>query len=352
MKKFKPFKEIMQQIIKKISNISVHLLEISNNFIDFLKNIINHIINGISEFLMKSKKPSEDLIEDVIEKIDIFDEKKEDIKSENFKPHQFIQFMEDPVDNRDILFGNRHCMSVSLSKKIDLRNLYNNRIENQGEIGSCTGQGATSLMEFIHYYLYKKPAVELSAMYVYYKEREMEGTINKDCGATIRSGMKVLHTNGVCRDSLWPYIPEKLMVKPPQNCDIDAANYKIKGYQRVNGINEIKNALKIKHPVLIGMKLYGSFDTPETALNGIIPVPNITKERYLGSHCMLIIGYDDNKNGGSFIVQNSWGSEWGDKGCCYIPYSCYRYMHDQWTIIENDNSVTGFLDLVFSLFHK
>ena len=170
MKKIKPFKEIMQQIIKKISNISVHLLEISNNFIDFLKNIINHIINGISEFLMKSKKPSEDLIEDVIEKIDIFDEKKEDIKSENFKPHQFIQFMEDPVDNRDILFSSRHCMSVSLSKKIDLRNLYNNRIENQGEIGSCTGQGATSLMEFVHYYLYNYQ----QCMYIIKKEKWKE----------------------------------------------------------------------------------------------------------------------------------------------------------------------------------
>ena len=358
-KKIKPFKEIMKQIIKKILNVGGHLLEILNNFINFLKDMFNHMIKEFKEFLNESKKPSEDLIDDMVEKVEIFEEEKEEkeekeeeIKSEAFKPHKFTQIMKDPVDTRDILFNDRHCMASTLPKKIDLRNLYNNKIEDQGDIGSCTGQGATSLMEFVNHYLYKKPAVELSAMYLYYKERELEGTINKDYGATVRSGMKVLQKNGVCRDLLWPYKPEKLMVKPPIDCDVDAINYKIKGYQRVNGVDEIKNALKINHPVLIGMKLYESFDTKMTAIDGIIPVPNITKEKYLGSHCMLIVGYDDNKNGGSFIIQNSWGPKWGDRGHCYVPYSCCKYMHDQWTIIENDNSTTGLLDLIFSLFSR
>ena len=249
-KKIKPFKEIMKQIIKKILNVGGHLLEILNNFINFLKDMFNHMIKEFKEFLNESKKPSEDLIDDMVEKVEIFEEEKEEkeekIKSEAFKPHKFVQIMKDPVDTRDILFNDRHCMTSILPKKIDLRNLYNNKIEDQGDIGSCTGQGATSLMEFVNYYLYKKPAVELSAMYLYYKERELEGTINKDYGATVRSGMKVLQKNGVCRDLLWPYKPEKLMVKPPIDCDVDAINYKIKGYQRVNGVDEIKNALKIQ----------------------------------------------------------------------------------------------------------
>jgi C1A family cysteine protease len=33
---------------------------------------------------------------------------------------------------------------------------------------------------------------------------------------------------------------------------------------------------------------------------------------------MCIIGYDDNRQ--LFIFQNSWGTKWGDKGFCYIPY--------------------------------
>ena len=33
---------------------------------------------------------------------------------------------------------------------------------------------------------------------------------------------------------------------------------------------------------------------------------------------MLIVGYNDRQQ--VFIVRNSWGEQWGDKGYCYIPY--------------------------------
>jgi C1A family cysteine protease len=33
---------------------------------------------------------------------------------------------------------------------------------------------------------------------------------------------------------------------------------------------------------------------------------------------MLCVGYSDPDR--VFIVRNSWGSDWGDKGYCYIPY--------------------------------
>lgn len=34
-----------------------------------------------------------------------------------------------------------------------------------------------------------------------------------------------------------------------------------------------------------------------------------------GRHAMLIVGYIGNY----FIVKNSWGTDWGDGGYCYIP---------------------------------
>lgn len=33
---------------------------------------------------------------------------------------------------------------------------------------------------------------------------------------------------------------------------------------------------------------------------------------------MLIVGYSDAE--ARFIVRNSWGTDWGDRGYCYIPY--------------------------------
>jgi hypothetical protein len=40
-----------------------------------------------------------------------------------------------------------------------------------------------------------------------------------------------------------------------------------------------------------------------------------------GAHAMVIIGYDDYKSGGAFLVQNSWGTDWGENGCFWIRYS-------------------------------
>lgn len=40
-----------------------------------------------------------------------------------------------------------------------------------------------------------------------------------------------------------------------------------------------------------------------------------------GAHAMVIIGYDDYKAGGAFLVQNSWGTSWGYNGYFWIRYS-------------------------------
>ena len=35
-----------------------------------------------------------------------------------------------------------------------------------------------------------------------------------------------------------------------------------------------------------------------------------------GGHAMSVVSYDDNKNGGTFELMNSWGNEWGKSGYC------------------------------------
>ena len=40
----------------------------------------------------------------------------------------------------------------------------------------------------------------------------------------------------------------------------------------------------------------------------------------LPGHAVTIIGYDDNKYGGAFEIQNSWGIDWGNEGFMWIKY--------------------------------
>lgn len=37
-----------------------------------------------------------------------------------------------------------------------------------------------------------------------------------------------------------------------------------------------------------------------------------------GNHAMLLVGWDPNREGGSFIIENSWGDTWGDGGYAYV----------------------------------
>ena len=64
--------------------------------------------------------------------------------------------------------------------------------------------------------------------------------------------------------------------------------------------------------------VYESFMTQNVAKTGIVPMPDLKKEKLQGGHCMNIIGYDDTKQ--LFICANSWGKNWGNAGFCYMPY--------------------------------
>lgn len=57
-----------------------------------------------------------------------------------------------------------------------------------------------------------------------------------------------------------------------------------------------------------------------TPASGIFTMP-AQNEISLGGHALLAGGYDDNKQ--HFIVRNSWGEEFGDKGYYYIPYDFF-----------------------------
>ena len=57
---------------------------------------------------------------------------------------------------------------------------------------------------------------------------------------------------------------------------------------------------------------------------------------------MTIIGYDNNKFGGSFEIMNSYGSDFGENGFLWIPYDKFysliverQYEDDEGDIITN-----------------
>lgn len=83
-------------------------------------------------------------------------------------------------------------------------------------------------------------------------------------------------------------------------------------------IQAIKKVLVEGSPVLVSHTLLKSFG-PSKIVWRTAPGEGMADEH--GSHAMVIVGYDDEKFGGSFRYLNSWGTGWGDGGFIWVPYA-------------------------------
>lgn len=235
----------------------------------------------------------------------------------------------DVPDQRDFLFIPK---KIALPSLVDLRKNYS-KIYNQGPLGSCTANAIAVAIDFERIKQKLTPILP-SRLFIYYNERALEGSINEDSGAMIRDGIKTVSKKGVCREYSWPYKINKYRVKPPAACYTEALSNEVTGYLRLQSTSliNLKTSLALGYGFVFGFSVYESFESNAVTKTGIVPMPK-PNESLLGGHAVFCIGYDDAKK--VFIVRNSWGAAWGDKGHFYLPYSYVTNLNladDFWSI--------------------
>jgi C1A family cysteine protease len=241
-------------------------------------------------------------------------------------------WVKDIIDTRDHPY---QLTNTEQSNIVDLRQ-YCSLIENQGNLGSCTGNAIAGAIELLH--KKQKRTLDISRLFIYYYERVLIGTVNYDSGAYIRDGIKVCYKYGAPTENLWPYNISKFRTVPPKTALIDAAKRKVTSYQRAADFNQVIDAITSGYPVTIGFSVYSSFDSPVVAKTGIMPYPDTKKEKLLGGHAVLLVGY--NKYNNTFIARNSWGTNWGDRGYFYMPFQVIQntsMSSDFWVIKSISN---------------
>jgi C1A family cysteine protease len=241
-------------------------------------------------------------------------------------------WIHDLPDHRDLLYSAPMATLATLPSKVDMRDACP-AVYDQGQLGSCTGNAIGGAMEFD---LKKEnPSTEFapSRLFIYYNERVIEGTVQSDSGAQIRDGIKSVASQGAPHEALWPYDISKFEDKPSQAAYDDAMKHEATLYQRlVQSLTQMKGCLAAGNPFVFGFTVYASFESPEVAKTGVVPMP-ARHEKVLGGHAVLAVGYDDSQQ--RFIVRNSWGTAWGEKGYFTIPYTYLLDSHlssDFWTI--------------------
>lgn len=190
-------------------------------------------------------------------------------------------------------------------------------VKDQTTLGACTGFGATGQMEFL-YRKYKAGSGEpvFSPLSLYWNERDIEGDVDSDGGAQIRTACKVLASRGVCLESDDPYRPSAFRAPPTPPQIAEAAKYKAGGYHRLNDLPDMLSCLASGYPFLMGFVVYESFE--RIGGDGVMSVPG-RGEFQLGGHCVLVYGYDDAAH--HLLVRNSWGTGWGKGGNFSMPYA-------------------------------
>lgn len=210
-------------------------------------------------------------------------------------------------------------------------------IYDQSDLGSCVSNSSCAAYRFESEQLSGDFKFNPSRLFLYYNARMIDGTDpSDDAGTYVRSAFKSLNQTGVCHEEFCPYETEKFSQKPGVFAYADAPNNMIVRYASVpQDLTALKQVLVSGAGIVFGFNVYESFEQGNwDSTTGMMPIPK-KNENILGGHSTILVGYADSKQ--AFLVQNSWGTEWGLQGKFWMPYSFLldpKECDDFWCIDE------------------
>jgi hypothetical protein len=235
-----------------------------------------------------------------------------------------------------------------LPSRVDLRN-HMTAVEDQGDTNSCVANAVAGAYEYLIKRHWGEDGYDVSRLFIYYNARVIDDDGIEDEGSVIEHAIDSLTTYGACAEACWPFDEDAINEEPDEDAYEEAAGFLIEDVSVVpTELDAWRRCLADGYPIIFGLQLYHSFDNHRR--RGLVPVPTrreASREDH-GGHAMLCVGYSDRDQ--VFIVRNSWGSDWGDSGYCYIPY---RYIindkyndGDTWVIrqieaLEDDDETWG-----------
>ncbi|WP_428565209.1 MAG: C1 family peptidase [Solidesulfovibrio sp. DCME] len=233
-----------------------------------------------------------------------------------------------PSRDTDRDWGFEHALAASaieapipaLPPSLDLRTGWWD-IGNQENTGSCVGWASTDGVA--RYHLVKAAKLpkdgRLSARFTWMASKETDEftklpeTFIEVAGTSLKAALDILRKYGCVPESVLPlHIGSTMYAGDEKQFFALASNYRIASYYNLGkDLMAWRTWLAANGPILTGLYVdetwskaadtHGKLDTfkPSTAYGG---------------HAICIVGYTtDNR----FIVRNSWGTSWGDKGFAY-----------------------------------
>lgn len=200
--------------------------------------------------------------------------------------------------------------------------------QSQGQYGTCTSWATAyafrTILEAINRGWTNKEQITREAYSPLFIYAQIKDRNDVDCsrGSCISHAMKLMRDVGNVKKSMFDVMCADVVSNSLRE---NAAVHKIGSFSALVSYGQyviepvkvslVKKALSENQPVVVGMQIYPSFNNSKDYWSGEMIGPP------LGGHAMCVIGYDDNKYGGAFLFQNSWGERWGNGGYTWVKYS-------------------------------
>lgn len=202
----------------------------------------------------------------------------------------------------------------------------------QGDAGTCTSQAAVAAWMCAQRrqgVTGNKNLLRPSVLYNYYYARKISGDVDYDSGTSIHAAVQALRF-GVALNSAWPDNDrKKINVEPNIFAQQNAQNQSAIDVKPIRpSLTNLKRCLSNGIPFIMSFRVTKSLDqwfrdpAQQKASSYVANVGFINPTEFIGSHTVLVIGYNDSgpNPDGTFLCRNSWGPEWGLGGHFYISY--------------------------------
>ena len=200
-------------------------------------------------------------------------------------------------------------------------------ILNQGQEGACTGFGLASVVNYLRWRAAKMPKQleSVSPRMLYHFARRYDEYEGEDYdGSSCRGALKGWYHNGVCVESRWPYAAGAEAL-PLAGWDKDAAEQTLGVYYRIDpkAITDLQAAIMEVGAIFVSSYTHKGWDTVKTKAkapkdHGDLPLIDYAgRPSRRGGHAFALVGF--NRTG--FVIQNSWGEDWGAGGFAVIGYA-------------------------------
>jgi len=228
----------------------------------------------------------------------------------------------DPFDARDLEYLPR---LEPLPAIVNQRAAHHVVLHQDGS--SCTGHAVAGLIDTV---LARMPGAggkpPLVSPYMLYRlgRRYDEFPGEADAGSSLRGVFRGWFHHGAALAEAWP----TLRMNPEPDLSDEAfiracREQPLGAYYRVNAfrLDDMQSAINELFAVAVSGAVHDGWRVPvemedETTGKRLHVIVRSPKDESLGGHAYILVGY--NRIG--FLVQNSWGTDWGDRGFATLPY--------------------------------